>query len=174
MVEPRWEANVYPLYFLYAARCPNGKLQDIYRLILEDFHHSFPDTQQTSKSFFEQHCRRISNAEIDLLIEDRDYFLFIEAKDPKPGQRVRFSTGEVHQLVCQFVQGKLLERVIGKKFLMATLGVGVFDQKNLSELNRALISAMGRTPLIELCDFDWGILNRQDEALLIGGGEKET
>jgi len=131
VVEPRWEANVYPLYYLYAARCPNGKVQDIYRLILEDFDPRFPDTQQTSKSFFEQHCRRISNAEIDLLIEDRDYFLFVEAKDPKPGQKVRFSGGDVHQLVCQFVQEKLLERAIGKKFLMATLGVGVFDQKRI-------------------------------------------
>ena len=56
----------------------------------------------------------VADAEVDLLIESANYFMFIEAKvRQKPGETVRFQRnkkeyGAIHQLVRQFVQGRLL------------------------------------------------------------------
>jgi hypothetical protein len=57
----------------------------------------------------------IANTEIDLLIEDHDYFIFVEAKDPPDGKPPRFQIRRgVHQLVLQYAEGLFLAKKIKK------------------------------------------------------------
>ena len=70
------------------------------------------------------HIQRLADTEIDILIEDRDYFVFVEAKNVQEGRKAKFENiGGVHQLVRQYLQGKLLEKMISKMFALATIGV---------------------------------------------------
>ena len=70
----------------------------------------------------EPHISRLADTEIDILVEDTEYFVFIEAKEVRGQSKAKFEPGEVHQLVRQYVQGKVLEKTVAKTFALATIG----------------------------------------------------
>ena len=91
--------------------------------ILAAYKRLFPEVvHPLSKDELYKHLPSVADAEIDLLIEDADYFMLIEAKNPPPGKKAKFEKGGgVHQLVRQCLQGKILERLINKVFLWPRL-----------------------------------------------------
>ena len=94
------------------------------------------------------HIHRIANTEIDILIEDCEYFVFVEAKNVPEGKKPKFeTTGGVHQLVRQYLQGKLLEKVISKTFALATIGVnsGSDVEIELNDLEARMLNLVGVT-----------------------------
>ena len=98
--------------------CPTNRS---YSRIVESFDTN-PDTAPENSLI--PHIQRIGDTEIDILIEDREYFVFVEAKNVPEGKKAKFEkTGGVHQLVRQYLQGKLLEKMISKTFALATIGV---------------------------------------------------
>ncbi|MBI4524719.1 MAG: hypothetical protein HY695_13020 [Deltaproteobacteria bacterium] len=108
---PCWEANVYPLYYYYFDPQQKEKAWAFKRILQEsrrlfcDSCGSIPDTE-----FYLQTCR-MADAEIDLLIEDEDYFIFVEAKTSLPGKQIKFGRDHgVHQLVWQYAQGLFLQK----------------------------------------------------------------
>ena len=117
--KPRYETNVYPLYY-YWSHTKGLPHKQVYSEVVESFQmytETVPD-----KSLI-PHIQRLADTEIDILIEDRDYFVFVEAKNVPDGQKAKFEkTGGVHQLVRQYLQGKLLEKMISKTFGLATIG----------------------------------------------------
>ena len=111
----------------------------------------------------------VADAEVDLLIESANYFMFIEAKVcQKPGETVRFQRnkkeyGAIHQLVRQFVQGRLLASQIHKEFMLATLGAsdGDFVQIELREGDRRLLQAVEQSEKhfpSPVPNFSWNLL----------------
>ena len=94
---------------------------EVYARIVESFQMYLGTTPDKSLI---PHIHRIGDTEIDILIEDCEYFVFVEAKNAPEGKKPKFeTTGDVHQLVRQYLQGKLLEKVISKTFAYATIGV---------------------------------------------------
>lgn len=97
------------------------------------------------------------DSEIDILIEDIDYFVFIEAKFPKQGHNVKFEPGEVHQLVRQYVQGRILENIMNKSFAFATIGAknGQAIDLTLGEPEKALLRLVNEDKeslrIVDLC-----------------------
>jgi hypothetical protein len=108
------------------------------------------------------HVTRMVNSEIDILVEDADYFLFVEAKIPTAGHRTAFSIlSGVHQLVRQYVQGKILEKIIGKTFALATIGPNNAEPikiiPNLTE--KMLLRLVGEErELLDILDLPWSLL----------------
>ena len=109
----------------------------------------------------------VADTEVDLLIESANYFMFIEAK--KPGEKARFQRnkkeyGAIHQLVRQFVQGRLLASRIDKAFMLATLGAsdGDFVQVKLREGDRRLLKVVEQSeqdfPFPDMPNFSWNLL----------------
>ena len=123
---PRWEYGVYPLYYLYrSSRADN--LNVIRQKIRDDYLIFFPETSLTCKpEQIAEFVDDIANTEVDLLIEDHDYFIFVEAKDPPEGRPARFEIKRgVHQLVLQYAEGLFLAKKTKKKFFLATLGTKI-------------------------------------------------
>jgi hypothetical protein len=106
---------------------------------------------------------RIADTEIDILVEDLEYFVFIEAKIPRENQQVKFEkTGGVHQLVRQYVQGKLLAKLIQKPFALATVGAnnGQAIKILLNPTEQALLSLVSdQGPILEIPDLAWTLLS---------------
>ena len=109
----------------------------------------------------------VADAEVDLLIESANYFMFIEAK--KPSEKARFQRnkkeyGAIHQLVRQFVQGSLLASRINKTFMLATLGASDEDfvQVELREGDVRLLKVVGQSeedfPFPDMPNFSWNLL----------------
>ena len=109
----------------------------------------------------------VADAEVDLLIESANYFMFIEAK--KPSETARFQRnkkeyGAIHQLVRQFVQGRLLASRINKTFMLATLGAsdGDFVQVELREGDVRLLKVVGQSeedfPFPDMPNVSWNLL----------------
>ena len=109
----------------------------------------------------------VADAEVDLLIESANYFMFIEAK--KPGKKARFQRnkkeyGAIHQLVRQFVQGRLLASQINKTFMLATLGASDGDsvQAELREGDRRLLKVVEQSeqdfPFPDMPNVSWNLL----------------
>jgi len=98
----------------------------------------------------------IANTEIDLLIEDDDYFIFVEAKDPPEGRPARFQIKDgVHQLVLQYAEGLFLAKKIKKKFFLATLGTKI-NYHNLTPKDQTLLAVLGdSTRQLKFCDLPW-------------------
>ena len=75
------------------------------------------------------------------------------------GQKAKFEqTGGVHQLVRQYLQGKLLEKMISKMFALATIGVNggrdveiELNDREVQMLN--LVGATGTT--LSVADLLW-------------------
>lgn len=157
--EPRWETNIYPLYYYFWDQGYRGR--KLYNQVLVEYRRLFPElAPPSSRDDLYYQLQRSADTEIDLLIEDSDYFIFAEVKDPPPGKKAKFETrGGVHQLVRQFVQGKLLERLIRKEFLLCTVGAGLFGPLRLNDVEKALLAAVeGPGHELDIKNFDWDLL----------------
>jgi len=90
------------------------------------------------------------------LIEDVDYFVFVEAKNPPDGRLPRFQMKhEVHQLVFIYAEGLFLARKIKRRFLLATLGTGM-NSYVLTEADKRLLALLGDTSAeLKFCDLSW-------------------
>jgi len=109
----KWELAVYPLfYYLWTAENKPDKIDTVFeRGKAEARKRGLPPE-------FEEDFVTALNAEVDLLIEDVAYLIFVEAKI-KP----RFSTkNSIGQLARQLAQGHVLGDLIDKRFILATLG----------------------------------------------------
>lgn len=154
--EPRWETNVYPLYYYCVCRHKDNH-KEVYKRVLNLAPGPIPSDLQ-------KYVERAADTEIDLLVEDREYFVFIEVKIPADDRKVKFEkTGGVHQLIRQYVQGKILERVIGNKtFALATIGAnhGQTIELRLNDTERALLRAVEEDKqLLAIPDLQWGLLD---------------
>ncbi|SRR5260370_388093 len=117
IVRLRYETCVYPLYY-YWTHHKQIRRKDVDDRVFQEL-----SMDRMTYSALQPHLSRVINTEIDILIEDLDYFAFVEAKEPKPGGKAKFQNqGGVHQLVRQYAQGKILERSISKTFALATIG----------------------------------------------------
>jgi len=160
--QPRWETNVYPLYFywLYRQKVIHS---EVYKRVFNSFS-SVPEEQ------LRVHIDTIANTEIDILIEDADYFLFIEAKVPSAKQKIIFQNGSgVHQLVRQYVQGRLLAEIVNKRFALGTLGANNAQpiKIQLNETEQALIRLLGQeTKELSVPDFAWTLIGSTPQAAM--------
>lgn len=159
--EPRWVTNVYPLY--YWAYNEMKSQRGAYDHVLELLPTLFPLARVSLPAEeLRAHLRHIVNSEIDILIEDSNYFFFVEVKIPTTSQKIRFQkTAGVHQLVRQYVQGKILEKIMGKMFALATLGANNAQTKDyqLNPIEQELLRLVGHEePSLRVHDFDWSLL----------------
>ncbi|MGH7380878.1 MAG: hypothetical protein ACREKR_01420 [Candidatus Methylomirabilales bacterium] len=163
--EPRRETNVYPLYYYYYEERANKERGWIYQHIFREYKRLFPEAIPTlSSSTLDELYEligHVANTEVDLLIEDCKYFVFVEAKITGAGQKPKFEKGKgIHQLVRQYVQGRLLERAIGKEFIIATIGAGGSSPVVLNGKEKLLLSAIGeKREELKICDCPWTILD---------------
>ena len=166
----RWETSVCPLFYFAKDRdmpdkavyervfdwagCPSDEIKD-------------PSLQKMLDS--------VANTEVDLLIESANYFIFIEAKVlKKSGAKAKFQRsspeyGATHQLVRQFVQGRLLARQINKEFMLATLGASDegFIQVELRKCDRRLLKVVRQRgqdfPFSGMPNFGWDALSLETD-----------
>jgi len=162
--EPRWEINVYPLYYYWA-----HYRKIIHKEVYECVFGSLPmDTVSIPEKDLRTHVARVVNSEIDILVEDVEYFLFIEAKVAIVGRKVKFeNTDGVHQLVRQYIQGRILVTLIGKQFALATIGANNAQPITirLNETEQALLRLVGEErQLLEIPDLAWTLLSATDQA----------
>jgi len=157
--DPRWETHVCPLYYYYS-ESSLGRTQPLYDRIFLEYGKHFSEVPEVSRLSFKEYVGTVATAEIDLLIEDTEYFIFVEVKDPRENEKPRFSKGPIHQLVRQYVQGKVLEKLIGKRFMMATIKTGLSVLADLKEPDRISLAAVGHlSGDLQIRDFDWDVLN---------------
>jgi hypothetical protein len=123
ITKPQYVTNVYPLYYWAYDKVKVGGRR-VYTYVQGLLPELFPTSSVSlSEDDSYPHLRRIVDSEIDVLVEDRDYFLFIEAKTPTAGQRIRYQdSGGVRQLVRQYIQGRILEKLVGKHFVLGAIG----------------------------------------------------
>lgn len=158
--EPRWETNVYPLYY-YWAHHHNVTHKEVYERVLASLPRLIP-------SDLRMHVARAADTEIDILVEDGEYFVFIEAKIPADDRKVKFEkTRGVHQLVRQYIQGRILQTLIGKTFALATIGANHEQtiEIPLNATEKKLLHAVGEErQLLEIPDLPWGLLSATPNA----------
>jgi hypothetical protein len=158
LTEPRWEINVYPLYYWVYHQKPVPK--EVYECVFHSFR-SVPEEK------LRKHIDRIANSEIDILIEDIEYFAFIEAKIVPERGKVKFENKDgVHQLVRQYVQGQILSALIDKTFVLATLGANNAQpiEIQLNETEQELIRLIGEErQQLKVPDFPWTIMRITDQ-----------
>ena len=161
----RWETSVFPLFYFTKTRDILSKA--VYERIFE---WAGQPSDAIENPSIEKMLGPVADAEVDLLIESANYFMFIEAKvRQKPGETVRFQRnkkeyGAIHQLVRQFVQGRLLASQINKAFMLATLGAsdGDFVHVELREGDIRLLNVVGQRgedfPFPDMPNFSWNLL----------------
>ena len=161
----RWETSVFPLFYFTKTRDIPSKA--VYERIFEWAGHPSDHSENPS---IEKMLGPVADAEVDLLIESANYFMFIEAKvRQKPGEKARFHRnkkeyGAIHQLVRQFVQGRLLASQINKTFMLATLGASDGDsvQVELREGDRRLLKVVEQSeqdfPFPDMPNVSWNLL----------------
>ncbi len=162
----RWEATVFPLF--YFTKDPDMPSKAVYERVFDWAGHPSDEIENPSLKAM---LGPVANAEVDLLIESTNYFIFIEAKVlQKPDEKAKFQRnkkeyGAIHQLVRQFVQGRLLTGQINKEFMLATLGASAegFIQVELSECDRRLLKVVGQRgqdfPFPDMPNFGWDVLS---------------
>lgn len=70
--EPRWETNIYPLYYYFWVQGYRGR--KLYNQVLVEYKRLFPEpAPPSSRDDLYYQLQRLADTEIDLLIEDRDY-----------------------------------------------------------------------------------------------------
>ncbi len=115
------------------------------------------------------------DSEIDILIEDAEYFIFIEAKTVALNGKVKFEKKRgVHQLVNQYIQGKIPEKLISKTFVLATVGAngGNTLALKLTEMEGKLISLVGEEKsILFVVDLSWDCLADIDATSLLRDGD---
>jgi len=138
VLEPRYETNVYPLYFYWQ----HGQ-QVSHRQVYNQVFQSLPtDNLQMPPDELRAHVGHTVDSEVDILVEDIEYFVFIEAKEVAASRRVKFEKKRgVHQLVSQYVQGRILQKMISKVFVLATIGANEGETLN-TKLNPAELSLL--------------------------------
>lgn len=157
IMAPRWETNVYPLYYWAHREVGKKKAYDHVIALLPSL---FPTlTYSIAQKELRPHVLRVINSEIDILVEDVHYFAFIEAKEAM-GQKIRFQDkGGVRQLIRQYIQGKILEKLTGKVFALATIGANqaqVMTVEKLSEVEHALLQLVrDERHSLEIVDLSW-------------------
>jgi hypothetical protein len=154
--EPRWEHGVYPLYYLYR-RDSHDSLSTVCNRICDDYITLFPELKDKfTPDELTKFADEIANTEVDLLIEDVDYFIFVEAKNPPDGKLPKFQMKRgVHQLVFIYAEGLFLARKIKKRFLLATLGAKMTSY-NLTPADQTLLALLGDTSKeLKFCDLSW-------------------
>ena len=157
-----WETSVFPLF--YFAKDPDMSNKAVYERIFDWA--DPPSDGIDEKPPLKAMLGSVANAEVDLLIESANYFMFIEAKKLK---KARFSRnkkdyGATHQLVRQFVQGRLLASQIKKEFMLATLTHNKDSiHVELSECDRRLLEVVGQSgqefPFPDVPNFGWDRLS---------------
>ena len=157
----KWDTSVFPLF--YFAKDPDMPNKAVYERV---FDWAGRPSDEIANPSLEVMLGSVANAEVDLLIESANYFIFIEAK--KPDKKGRFSRnkkeyGATHQLVRQFVQGRLLARQIKKEFMLATLARDEGPiHVGLSEYDRRLLEVVGQSgqefPFPDVPNFGWDVL----------------
>ena len=154
--EPRWEHSVYPLYYLYKSDS-RDTLNTVCNKIRDDYVTLFPELKDScSPDELTAFIDDIANTEVDLLIEDVNYFIFVEAKNPPDGKLPKFQMKHgVHQLVFIYAEGLFLARKIKKRFLLATLGTKMTSY-NLTQADQTLLALLGDTSKeLKFCDLSW-------------------
>ena len=154
--EPRWEHSVYPLYYLYrhdtrdTLATVRNRILDDYSSLFPEFKDKYPTDQLT------RFVDDIAYTEVDLLIEDVNYFIFVEAKNPSNGKLPKFEMKHgVHQLVWIYAEGLFLARKIKKQFHLATLGTKMTFH-NLTPADQTLLDLLGDTSKqLKFCDLSW-------------------
>ena len=149
--KPEYTTNAWPLYVYCCGTddWPPAKLvYDQVTLLLRNE----KAAQSVDEDRLNMLVQGLANTEIDILVEDTDYFVFIEAKKMRPGDKPRFGRkSDVHQLVWQHAQGKLLERAMKKdgghkRFALATIGAysdGKEHEVPLTQAARELLQLVG-------------------------------
>ncbi len=164
ILEPRYETNVYPLYY-YWRHGQNVSHREVYDHVVQ----SLPtDTLSIPQDQLRSHVGHTVDSEVDLLVEDIEYFVFIEAKEVAPGGKVKFEKkGGVHQLVSQYVQGKILANLVSKFFAIATIGAnkGEILEMKLNPAERALLQLVGEDrEFLSVMDLTWPSLTVNAQA----------
>jgi len=94
--------------------------------------------------------------------------VFIEAKVPREDQKVKFEkTGGVHQLVRQYIQGRILESLVGKTFALATIGANNAQmiEIRLNDKEQALVRLVGEERQeLKIPDLEWTLLSATGQA----------
>ena len=162
----RWETSVFPLFYFAKDRDMSSKA--VYERIFDWAGHPSDEIANPSLKAM---LGPVADAEVDLLIESANYFIFIEAKvRKKKGAKPRFQRnkkkyGATHQLVRQFVQGRLLANRIDKTFMLATLGASEKDSMHveLREYDKRLLKVVGQRgqefPFPDVPNFRWNLLS---------------
>jgi len=145
ITDPRWVTNVYPLYYWGYEEVKKTGGARVYNHILESLPKWFsPSSDLWQDNTLRLHVRRIINSEIDIVVEDEKFFLFIEAKTPTKGQKIKFQNKrDDHQLVRQYIQGKILAEIIKKTFISGVIGANVPDPIPLGDTERTLLRLIG-------------------------------
>ncbi len=162
IAEPKWESNVYPLYYYYYEDRAKKKKESVFPRIFEEYQRLFSEVRSPlPSSELYTLITSVADAEIDLLIEDSDYFVLVEVKSPGAGQKPKFTKEKgIHQLVRQYVQGMFLERAVGKQFMIATIGAPLSAPVRLNQVEKSLLEAIGEEREdLEIYDFPWTILD---------------
>lgn len=155
IIEPRYETNVYPLYY-YWQYGHKVSHREVYDRVFQ----SLP-TERSSIPLDElrRHVGHTVDSEVDILVEDIDYFVFLEAKEVVVGRKVKFEKKRgVHQLVSQYVQGEILETMISKPFMLATIGANNGEplEIKVNSAESALLRLVGeRTDVLAVVDLPW-------------------
>jgi len=157
IVEPRYETNVYPLY--YYSLQETGTHRQVYDYVFKNLP---AENSPMELEELRAHVGHTVDSEIDILIEDTEYFIFIEAKEVAPNGKVKFEKKcGVHQLVNQYLQGKILEKLISKRFFLATVGAnrGEIRDVPLSKPEQALMQLVdGQRSILSVVDLSWDCL----------------
>jgi len=162
LAEPKWEIHVYPLYYYYYEDRAKKEKESVFPRIFEEYQRLFSEVRSPlPSSELNTLITSVADAEIDLLIEDSDYFIFVEVKSPGAGQKPKFTKEKgIHQLVRQYVQGKFLERAVGKQFMIATIGAPLSAPVRLNQAEKSLLEAIGEEREdLEISDYSWTILD---------------
>lgn len=155
VVEPRYETNVYPLYY-YWRHGQQVSHREVYDHVFQSL---LTERLSTPHDELRPHVGHTVDSEVDILVEDIDYFVFIEAKEVVTGRKVKFEKKRgVHQLVSQYVQGKILEKMISKSFVLATIGANKGEplEIKLNSAERALLQLVGEhKDVLSVVDLRW-------------------
>ena len=107
----------------------------------------------------------VVDSEIDILVEDAEFFFFVETKIPVGGTDIDWYRGKhaAHQLVHQYLQGKLLKRLAApeKEFALATVGANNGEAHNilLNDIERGLLALVEYdNPVLKIPDLPLNIL----------------
>lgn len=158
VIEPRYETHVYPLYFYWRHGQQVGHRQ-VYEQVFQRLPtNRFPMPQDELRA----HVGHTVDSEVDILVEDVEYFIFIEAKEVEAGSKAKFEKKRgVHQLVSQYVQGKILQNMISKAFVLVTIGAnkGETLEIKLNLAERALLQLVGDDQhALSVVDLTWPLV----------------